>query len=427
MRHARIVGGVLGVVAVSAAVSGFRPPAEGAAADPAAALADTERARTVAYRGVRVPVPAGWAVHDLAREPGRCVRFDRNAVYLGTPAADADCPSRVVGGATALHVEPLGPAGQRRAGVVRADRLAGQDVPATPDHALRLPVPEAGVTLTGAYGADPAELERIVRATRLSAGWPAEPAPPAPAPVPEETPPPAAPEPRDTEQRAWATGKGFDTCAAPSLAAMRAWRKAYQISNIYIGGAARGCAQKNLNAAYVKQVRAMGYRLIPTYVGLQAPCSKYKARFSAANAAAQGRAAADDAVAKAKGLGIPAGQPVYFDLEAYNSNNASCRNAALTFVGAYSARMKALDYVPGLYSSGSSGIRDVGRATGITKPTAVWYAHWDRKTAIYDSPYLESSWWPPHRRIKQYRGGHKETHGGVTINVDNNAVDAHVY
>ncbi|HEY2442210.1 MAG TPA: hypothetical protein VGI31_03660, partial [Streptosporangiaceae bacterium] len=38
---------------------------------------------------------------------------------------------------------------------------------------------------------------------------------------------------------------GFDTCTAPSLQAMKAWRKAYSTAAIYIGGTEMGCGYGN--------------------------------------------------------------------------------------------------------------------------------------------------------------------------------------
>ncbi|MBW8483510.1 DUF1906 domain-containing protein [Actinomadura parmotrematis] len=398
-------------------------PAARSAPGPDAA-ADPSAARTVAYRGVRVPVPAGWPVYRLDEDPARCVRFDVHAVYLGRPSAQPDCPARAVGRTEALLVEPRDDDAARRRGPVRADRLAHQEVAAADGREVAVAVPEAGVTMTGTYGADPGALRSVVQGTRLSADWAPEPGRRRRARVAPVAPPelPALP----AAQRVWATGKGFDTCTAPSLRAMRAWRGTYGVGNIYIGGAARGCAQPNLTASWVRSVRAMGYRLIPTYVGLQSPCTPYRAHFDAANAPAEGAKAARDAVARARALGIPRGKPIYFDMEAYDSGRASCRKPVLAFLQAWSTELVRRRYVPGVYSSVASGVRDLGRARGVVKPDAIWFASWDG-AATSTHRMVRDDWWQPHRRIKQYRGGHRETHGGVTLNVDSNYVDGRVY
>lgn len=409
--------------------------------------------RVVEYRGLRVPVPAGWAVHRLDTDPTRCVRYDRHAVYLGRPGPQQDCPARVVGRTEAVHIEPAGNGRSART-VVHADKMASLTIAPNLDHETRLTLPEAGVTITGVYGADPGRLQRMLRGTRLSAKWTASPASPARPAVRRDVPPPDPAAPASAEpapaasapaepvpaasapavprgdtglDRPWVRGKGFDTCTAPSLATMRAWKPSFKVTNIYIGGAARGCAQPNLTASWVRQVREMGYRITPTYVGLQAPCGSRPQRFTAKNAAKQGAKAAVNAARKARALGIPEGQPIYYDMEAYDSKKSGCKAAVLRFVDRWVRKLEAEGYVPCLYSSAKSGIRDVGRATGISKPAAIWFANWNGRASVYDDPHLPDAWWSPHRRIKQYRGGHKEKHGGVTLNIDSNIVDGRVY
>ena len=62
--------------------------------------------RTVAYHGLEFDVPGSWPVYDLDADPSTCVRFDVNAVYLGHPGADMQCPAGIVGRADAVLVEP---------------------------------------------------------------------------------------------------------------------------------------------------------------------------------------------------------------------------------------------------------------------------------------------------------------------------------
>ncbi len=221
-------------------------------------------------------------------------------------------------------------------------------------------------------------------------------------------------------------GLGFDACTAPSRRSMRAWDSSpYRAIGVYIGGLNRGCSQPNLTASWVSEQVAAGWSLIPTYVGLQAPTSSCTscATLSAGSAASQGSAAAVDAVEDAAAVGIGPGSPIYFDMESY-SRTSSATNATLTFLAAWTTRLHALGYVSGVYSSGASGIADlVSRlGTGYVQPDHLWIANWDgRKTA--DDPYVPDDAWNEQQRIRQYRGGHDETWGGVTINVDNNYVE----
>ncbi|MGI5203090.1 DUF1906 domain-containing protein [Spirillospora sp. CA-108201] len=461
MRHAVLFSVSSGAAAVAAAltVAGTAParPAPHQAATFSLSGPDgsagSPHGRVVEYRGLRVPVPAGWRVHRLDRHPSLCVRYDRHAVYLGRPGPQPDCPARAVGRTEAVHIQPAGN-GRIARTVVHADKLASLTVPRTADHETRLTLPEAGVTITGVYGTDPGLLQRLLRGTRLSGRWTAAPprpdvrrlattVPPAttvPSATTAATAPSAAPSggpvPTDGEspsaghgtalERSWARGRGFDTCTAPSLATMRAWRPSFKVTNIYIGGSARGCAQPNLTASWVRQVRAMGYRLTATYVGLQAPCGNRPQRFTAGNASRQGARAAADAARRARALGIPAGKPLYYDMEAYDHKKGACRAAVLRFVDNWVDRLKTEGYKPCLYSSAKSGIRDVGRSS-ISKPSCVWFANWDGRAEVYGDPFLSDTWWSPHRRVKQYRGGHRETHGGVTLNIDGDVADGRVY
>jgi hypothetical protein len=367
---------------------------------------------TVDYQGLRITVPAGWPVHHLGRDSTECVRFDRHALYLGPAGENQLCPAHAVGRTEALHVEPLNEqAASLAAGLLTErtpSRVAGLPALTVRDAAtgeIREAVPAAGVLITGSYGTDPRELDRVIGAiTRASL---------------------RATERQSGERRAWVTGPGFDTCTAPSLAAMRAWREDFVAANVYIGGPARACSQGRLSRRWVEAVQAMGWRLIPTYVGPQAPCTAKGPHFSAGNAALAGQLSAVDAVNRAMALGLPPKTPIYMDLEAYG-RSASCRQAVLTFVDSWTRGVRALEYTPGIYSSVASGIRDLGQAEGISRPTAIWFAHWNHKPDVWADRYMGEDWWPGHHRIKQYRGDHVEKHGGVKLKIDSDAVDGDV-
>jgi hypothetical protein len=79
----------------------------------------------------------------------------------------------------------------------------------------------------------------------------------------------------------------------------------------------------------------MGWGMLPTYVGPQAPCWGYQGvTINPKHAAADGRAAGADAVLDARLFGLPAGSPIYYDMEAYNTTHwRICVPAVLTFRG----------------------------------------------------------------------------------------------
>lgn len=224
-------------------------------------------------------------------------------------------------------------------------------------------------------------------------------------------------------------GLGFDACAAPSSTSMNAWLASpYRAVGIYVGGVNRGCSQPNLTSFWVSTAAAAGWKFIPTYVGLQAPggsCSSCK-EIDPDRAASQGKAAAIDAVEKMVSLGLGPGNPIYNDMEHYKRGGTNTATV-LAFLAAWTRQLHADGYTSGVYSSASSGIADLVAAygTGYDSPDAIWIANWNGQKTVSD-PYVPDAYWANHQRIHQYRGGHKETHGGVSINIDSNYLDGPV-
>lgn len=222
------------------------------------------------------------------------------------------------------------------------------------------------------------------------------------------------------------TGLGFDACSAPSSRSMAAWGSSpYRAVGVYIGGINRACSQPNLTAEWVAAQTEAGWHLIPTYVGLQAPTSACSscAKLTSSQATAQGTAAAVDAVEEAGAVAMGPGSPIYFDMESY-SQTSSASAATLAFLEAWTQKLHSLGYLSGVYSSSASGIEDLGGqvGSGYELPDDLWIANWNGQQNTTD-PVVPASAWTPHRRIHQYQGGHNETYGGVTINIDDNYVD----
>jgi Domain of unknown function (DUF1906) len=238
----------------------------------------------------------------------------------------------------------------------------------------------------------------------------------------------------DTVKRVYTrvfTGEGFDTCHAPSLKTMAAWWKSspYRAIGIYIGGPNRACGDGNLSNSWVHAVSAMGWHLVPIYVGQQAPCEHqpHLGLMNAKNAADDAASAAENAANRAAALGIARGSAIYFDLESYGRKNAGCTNTVVRYIGAWTGRLHAEGYLAGVYSSAGSGITDLAHVSlpGLPRPDALWIARWDNKSTVQD-PSVPSNAWMPHQRIKQFTGGHKESHGGVTIDIDRDWLDGPV-
>ncbi|MEV1069731.1 glycoside hydrolase domain-containing protein [Streptomyces sp. NPDC050263] len=227
------------------------------------------------------------------------------------------------------------------------------------------------------------------------------------------------------------TGTAFDTCTAPSLAAMKAWKSNgfYGAAAVYVGGKNRGCAQPNLTASWVKSVNATGMKLIPIYVGAQPSCQTGSSpeKLTAATAASLGATDGADAVAKSAALGMKAGSPIYLDMEPYDITNKACNDAVLTYVRSFTKTLRAKTYRAGYYGFSSSSAKAIATATDKTDlPGNLWYALWDGKnTTTTDWPWGATQY-TNHSRGHQYTVNSKETRGGYTITVDRDAWDAPV-
>lgn len=236
------------------------------------------------------------------------------------------------------------------------------------------------------------------------------------------------------------TGKAFDTCNAPTASAMQAWTASpYDGVGIYIGGVNRFCKeQPNLTASWVSKVSKMGWRLIPIYLGRQAPCTDRMPpndlRITPSEAEAQGDWAARDAIAKANAIHLRPGSAFYYDMESYDQTDSSCRGAVLRFLSGWTKQLHAQGYVSGVYANlnrGAKHLSDAYQSTVYARPDALWIARYDGNSSLKDwklvnGTSIPNSHWSSGQRGKQYQGSHNETHGGVTINVDSNQFDAPV-
>jgi Domain of unknown function (DUF1906)/Bacterial SH3 domain len=353
----------------------------------AAAAAADPGLRLVTYRGYSFKVPANWRVVHLAQHRRACVRFDRHAVYLGTPSPSQACPSRLLGTTEAMLVEPA----------------SGDATHISEWSAVRrqVNVIAHGIHITATFDGHRGQIDQILASAAL------------PRPVKD---PPAV------QQTPWLPagvtnyhGRGFDTCTAPSRSVMQAWWTAspYAAIGIYIGGSDAACSQPNLTPAWLRNVAAQGWHFIPLYVGPQAAFGE----LSKNSSASQGTAAATDAAHQAQRLGFGPKSPIYYDMEGYPPGQST---RVLRFLSAWSKRLHALGYCSGAYSSSSSGVADLARQYGrgvYTMPDVIYDALWNGQANTFD-PVLSPGQWGNHHRLHQYRGNVTQTFGGVRLNID---------
>ncbi|MFG2498267.1 DUF1906 domain-containing protein [Streptomyces sp. NPDC048441] len=228
--------------------------------------------------------------------------------------------------------------------------------------------------------------------------------------------------------RGWA----FDTCLAPSADTMRRWTASdYQAVGVYYAGRGRACdRQPRLTSGWMRAVRGMGWKVLPVYVGSQAPCVNAKHKKDVRigrHPWRQGTREGRDAVRKAKALGMQRRSPLYLDMEAYTYRKKKCGDITLAFVRAWDREVRRYGYVPGFYSSADSGVRhmETARRAGVRDlPAVMWFARWHTRPHLYRERVLRQDAWRPGRRIHQYAGNVKERHGGRTLMIDRNLVHA---
>lgn len=389
----------------------------------------TRATKVVTYRGYAMRVPASWPVYHLTARSTACVRFNRHAVYLGSPGAGQRCLADAAGRTEAILAAPLtaSAAGKHATGADPLGPVTVREAQPAGGSETQVAIPAHGLELTATWDRHPGVVRRALGAKLRNRVRPA-------AVAKFNARVRTAAVGRAARAAAKATphatgsvyqGLGFDPCSTPSEAQMTAWGASpYRAVGVYLGGTNMACTQSNLTAAWVAREWAAGWRLIPTYVGLQAPrnscgCSA----IIASQATAEGSAAAADAVTRAQALGIGPGNPIYDDMEAY-SRGGSVTSAVLAFLAGWTSELHALGYVAGVYSSSASGIVDLAAqyGTGYAEPDDIWIANWNgaKSTADPDAPSAD---WADNQRLHQYRGGHDETYGGVTLNIDNDYLD----
>ena len=178
-------GNVTGAGAPANAAEGV--PADQARGAPSseAETAAASRLKTIEYDGYSITVPYSWPVFHLDTDPGRCVRYDINAVYLGNPGANQNCPSNLIGRAQTITITAAGVSAAPRAMYRRAAVAEGglgtalpassdarrvASVPATlsrldqysEQHEFQAAVSASDLSVTGTYGGDAGQVESII-------------------------------------------------------------------------------------------------------------------------------------------------------------------------------------------------------------------------------------------------------------------------
>lgn len=237
------------------------------------------------------------------------------------------------------------------------------------------------------------------------------------------------------------TGPGFDACVAPPTDLLKTWwaRSPYRWLNVYLGGTSMypTCGGKNLTPEWVRKVYDQGWSLLPTWVGLQAPCARQHNVMSsdATKSYTQGQTEADAAIKSASRLGLSSTTPIYFDMEHFTptgkngTRDAACILAVNAFLNGWNNELASRSHLAGIYASASN--YPMLSHPALTTSVMAWIAgggswseKYDRTCTVYGNSYISDNDWNTHQRIYQYTGGHDETYGQKTWHIDSDCADA---
>ncbi|MDR3723344.1 MAG: DUF1906 domain-containing protein [Terracidiphilus sp.] len=234
---------------------------------------------------------------------------------------------------------------------------------------------------------------------------------------------------------------GFDACTLPTTAQMQTWATSspYKVIGTYIGGVDYACKSSltNYTASWASTVLGQGWELIPIWVGLQAPngtTSTVRMSTDPATAYTQGVTEANSAIAAMAALGFNQGSPILYDMEAYTYSNTTYRAATQSFLQGWTTQLHTQGYISGVYSSHPEF--KYWYPTLISPiPDIIWYGYFFSSgvacgatcQTVYPTNTsfdISTSYWTNDHRMRQTSSGFNSTYGGLTLNIDEDWVDA---
>jgi hypothetical protein len=240
------------------------------------------------------------------------------------------------------------------------------------------------------------------------------------------------------------SGKGFDTCVAPSSAQMDDWyaHSPYRGVGVYIGGASyhpdQDCkssanpnppADGGYTADWVQHQAATGWGMWAIYAGQQGPTLTAPG----ADPVALGAADAKDAAAKASALGFGPGTTIFVDMEPYHENATA--QAVVAYLKSFGNALNGTGFKLGLYgtsgnpASGHSAIGDAAADAGLRGQISAVDISGSTSdqpnfNATTNDPYVPATDWAKHQRIHQYFLDVQRQYGtSPAIQVDEDEVD----
>jgi hypothetical protein len=211
----------------------------------------------------------------------------------------------------------------------------------------------------------------------------------------------------------------FDRTDVLSTTEMQTWwtHSPYYDVGIYLPGSPnRSSHHTYATSDWISTVTGYGWGIWPIWFGLQASCVNntnihHRISTDVATAASQGSQQADAAYDAATNLDLD-GSVLYFDLEPYDTQNATCSASVRAYIGAFveEAKEDGASYVgaygdvfavPGDFNSSSPKPDDVWVANNSGHRATVWNLGAGALGTIKNAA-LTDDLWSNHERIHQY-------------------------
>jgi hypothetical protein len=225
-------------------------------------------------------------------------------------------------------------------------------------------------------------------------------------------------------------GRGFDRCQFPSRSQMDDWwfNSPYTYYGTYLGGPNSACnvpGREWYSDVHTPHApKGLSWDFLPLWVGKQPPCSSLPYRMSgdATNSyqAARNEAAneVDTAVGVANSRGFTSpGTILYYDLEAYETENSNCNAATRAYINVWSKRLQeTYGAKSGLYGSACGSL--VNQFWTVSyPPNDAWFADWNGTGSVYAVACTNKERWEQ-RRFHQYRGEAWVKYGETLLQID---------
>lgn len=219
---------------------------------------------------------------------------------------------------------------------------------------------------------------------------------------------------------------GFDTSyvmsATPNMSTWWTYSPYYD-TNVYLPGSKNRGTDNNLTSRWITSVEGQGWGLIPTWFGLQPPCTSFANTFSSGS---DGTTEATEAESAATSLGLPKGIVIYKDIENFNTNDTGCGNIVKAYIGAWVTQLHKDGYLAGVYANPAPAEYWISAASPL--PDAIWVGKGDGRATTWGLGALDDTKWPTDQRIHQFDVGAgtgvTDQWGGYSHNIDRDIEDA---